>query len=106
MSLYTLPNATTPDATIVQIITQVPTFTPLLFAFIFFVVFLGGITRQSLKIGNADYSMWAVIASVITLIVALIMSTTTGFINILWLVVIVVVTIFSGLWFFLDKSGK
>jgi len=105
LELYTLPNATQPDEIITQIITQVPSFTPLLLAFIFFTIFIGGIVRQSMKIGTADYSMWAVIAAIGTLITTLIMTTATGFVNLSWLVVVVVVTIFCGLWFFLDRSG-
>jgi ABC-type dipeptide/oligopeptide/nickel transport system permease subunit len=102
--LYTLPNATSGiDEIMTETITAVPGFPAMLLAFIFFVVFLGGIARQKLRSGTSDYSMWMVIASISTLMIALILSTTTGFMRLDWLVIIVVVTILSGVWLFLDR---
>lgn len=104
--LYSLPNETTEgiDAIGEQIVTSVPAFTPLLLLFVFFVVFLGGSARQKLRTGDADFSMWAVVASIGTLLIALVLSITAGFIRLDWLIIVVVVTIFSGVWFFLDHG--
>jgi len=105
MSLYELPNATSSlDNMLVQAIAASPSFTPLLLVFAFFVVFLGGSGRQLARNGTADYSMWSVIASLSIFMISLIMSTITGIIRLDWLVIVVVVTIFSGVWFFLDRK--
>jgi hypothetical protein len=66
---------------------------------------MGGSSRQKARTGSADFPMWSVIASMSTLMIALILSVTTkSLINIDWLVITVVVTIFSGVWFFLDHK--
>jgi len=105
MSLYDLPNATSGiDAMVVQTLTSVPSFTPLLLFFVFFLVFLTGTARQKARTGNADFPQWSVVASISTLMVALILSTITGLIQLDYLVIVVVVTIFSGVWFFLDQK--
>lgn len=104
MSLYELPNATGGlDNVSVQILNTIPGFTPLFLAFIFFVITLGGSARQKARTGYADFPMWATIGSMATLMVALIMSTTVGLIHLEYLVIVVVITIFSGVWLFLDK---
>ena len=109
--LYSLPNATSGlDAIAVQTVTAVPAFIPLLMAFVFFMVFLGGISRQKARSGTADYPMWSVVASLATFLVTLILtmlpiaptSTDSGLIS--WLVIITVITIFSGVWLFLDRK--
>lgn len=103
--LYALPNATSGfDDIAVQTINALPSFTPLLMVFVFFVVFLGGISRQKMRSGFADYPMWSVIASMSTFLIALMLSLYEGLIHIDWLVVITVVTIFSGVWLFLDRK--
>lgn len=102
--LYTLPNGTTIDNIAVQTVTAVPSFTPLLLFFVFFVVLLGGSGRQKARTGNADFPMWSVVASISTLMVALILSTITGLIQLDYLVIVVSVTIFTGVWFFLDHK--
>lgn len=105
--LYTLPNATAgADSIAVQVQTQVQTFIPLLLAFVFFLVFLGGVGRQKMRTGNADYPMWAVVASLMTLMVSLVLSVISGLINLTYLVIVVVITIFSGVWLFLDKRDN
>lgn len=105
MALYDLPNSTTGlDSILVQTITAVPSFTPLLLAFVFFLIFLGGISRQKIKTGSADYSMWSVVASLGTFMIAIIMTMIEGIIRLDWFIVVVVITIFSGIWFFLDRK--
>ncbi|HUU88274.1 MAG TPA: hypothetical protein VMX17_11040 [Candidatus Glassbacteria bacterium] len=103
--LYELPNATKGmDDIVVQTVTAVPGFIPLLLLFVFFVVFLGGISRQKARTGTSDYAMWAVVASLSTFMVTLIMTLIEGLIRLDWLVIVVVITIFSGVWLFLDKK--
>lgn len=106
LELYTLPNSTVGiDDIFVEVIVQVPAFSALLLVFVFFVVFLGGIMRQNLRSGDADYPMWSVVASLSMFITALVMSMTTGIIRLDWLIIVVAVTIFSGVWLFLSRSN-
>jgi len=106
MSLYTLPNATTgADDIFVETISAVPGFTSLLLVFVFLIVFLGGISRQKARSGTADYPMWSVVASLSTFLIALIMSLVEGIIKLDLLIVAIVITIFSGVWLFLDKRA-
>lgn len=103
--LYDLPNATGGiDNIAVQLFAQVPAMTPLLLFFTFCVVWLGGVSLQKTRSGTADYAMWAVVGSLSTFMLALLLSTITGLLNVLWLTIVIVITIFSGVWFFLDRK--
>lgn len=107
MTLYTLPNATSGvDAIAVQTATQVTSLTPLILAFVFFTVWLGGTARQKARTGTADYAMWCVVASLGMLITSLIMSMISGLIQLEWLAIVITVTIFSGVWLFLDRKAQ
>ena len=104
MSLYTLPNATSGlDNIMVQTVSSVPALTPIILAFVFFTVLLGGIARQKLRTGTADYQLWMLIASMAAFIIALLMTMVTGLIQLDWLIIVVVVTIFSAILFFLSS---
>jgi hypothetical protein len=106
MNLYTLPNATSGiDEILTQTVTTVPSFAPLLFAFVWFVVMLGGAGMQSRRLGTADYPMWAMVASLSVFLLALLMSVIEGLIRLEWLVIVIVITIFSGIWLFLDRKA-
>ena len=103
--LYELPNATSGmDEILVETVTAVPAFIPLLLLFVFFVVFLGGVGRQKARTGTADYAMWATVASMSMFMITLIMTLVEGIIRLDWLVIVIVITIFSGVWLFLDKK--
>lgn len=105
MPLYNLPNATDGiDNIIKETITAVPSLSPLLLLFTFFTIFLGGIARQKVKANQVDYPIWAVVASLSTFLLALIMSVSSGFIRLDWLVIVIGVTIMSAVWFFLDRK--
>jgi hypothetical protein len=80
------------------------TLTPILLVFVFFLVWLGGIWRESARVGSADYSFWSVLASISTLILALLMSVKEGLISGNTLGVVVAITIFTGVWYFLDRG--
>lgn len=102
--LYNLPNSTSGfDAIATETIEVIPNFASYIMVFVFFIVFLGGVMRQKLKTGTADAPLWAVIASISTLLVALVLSVSSGFINLGWLAIVTVITIFSGVWLFLDR---
>ena len=88
--LYDLPNSTAGiDAIAIQTFASFPWMTPLILVFVFFTVFLGGITRQKLRTGTADYPAWSVIASLSILIISLLFSVTAGFIRLDWLIIVV-----------------
>jgi hypothetical protein len=105
--LYTLPNNTTGmDDILVQSALAMHSIIPLFLMFIFFTIWVGGIWRQSIKTGAVDPSLWCVIASISTFLVALLMSVVEGLIPLPSLIIITVVTIFSGVWFFLDRGNQ
>ncbi len=105
LELYTLPNATDGlDNILVQTVSAVPGFVPLLLTFFYFLIFLGGISRQKATTGTADYAMWSVVASMSTFMIALIMSTITGLLRLDWLIITLVVAIFSAVWLFFDRK--
>ena len=105
--LYNIPNSTAGiDAIVVQTVNVVPAFTPLLLLFVFFIVFLGGVSRQKARTGTSDYAMWSTVASLSTMMIALIMTMIEGLIRLDWLSIVIVVTIFSGVWLFLDRRAS
>jgi len=103
--LYNLPNSTEGiDAIAIQTFNLFPGFGAILLFFIFILVFIGGISRQTLRNGTADYSAWAIIASLSTLVPALLLSITSGFIQLDWLLIVISINIMSAIWFFLDRK--
>lgn len=105
LNLYTLPNATEGiDEIAIQTIIAVPSLSPLILFFVYFVIFLGGIARQLFKSGTADYASWSVVATLSTFMVALVMSIKVGFIRLDWLGIVIGLTILSGVWLFLDRK--
>lgn len=103
--LYNVPNATSGlDEILVETATEISILVPLLLFFVYFVVFLGGVSLQSARIGKADYPMWSVVASLSITILSLIISIIEGLMRLDWLVIVVVVTIFSAVWLFLDRQ--
>ena len=105
MSLYNLPNGTTGiDTTLIEVMDTVPSFIPAFLFFIFMVVFLGGSSAQRRRTGRSDTPMWATLAGLSTLMVALPLTLSTGLVSTITLSILVVVTIASGFWFFLSRS--
>ena len=103
--LYELPNSTTGmDSIVTDTLSVSPFLTPMILFFVFIVVFLGGITRQKIRNGTADYSSWAILASIATLLPTLIFSIDAGFIQLDWLLIVVALNILSAIWFFLDRK--
>lgn len=104
MALYTLPsNNTGIDQIVIDTISVIPIFTPLLLAFVYFIVVLSGISMQVVRTGTADYPMWSTIGGIASTMTALILSVSSGFVNLQWLIVSLTITIFSAVWLFLDK---
>jgi len=105
MPLYTIPNGTSGiDTTLIETMESVPSFIPALFFFIFMVIFLGGTSSQRKRTGSSDTPMWATIAGLSVLMVALPLTLTAGLVDTVTLSILVVITIASGFWFFLSRS--
>ncbi len=105
MALYNIPNQTEGmDNILVGLMGEVPSFIPALLLFIFMVVFLGGSISQKRSTGSADTPMWATIAGISTLMVALPLTLVAGLVDLITLSIVVVVTIGSGFWFFMSRS--
>jgi len=103
--LYEIPNATEGiDAILVDTSTAVPSFIPLFLLFVFLMVLIGGSTSQKRRTGYSDFAMWSVIASISTLMITLPLTLIAGIIQIEVLIVVIAVTLMSGLWFFMSKS--
>ena len=105
LELYTLPNSTSGmDQIFKDTITVISQLPYLILGFVWFVIFLGGMGQQKARLGIAETSTWAVIASFAILIIALLMSITTGIINVRDLAIVVSITILSAVFFFFDKK--
>ena len=105
--LYSIPNATTGmDDILIQEQAAVPSFIPLILLFVFFVVFLGGVIRQKARTGTADYSLWALLGCLTTFFTSLLMSVIQGLVNLFWLGIIIFLTIFAAVWFFIDRKPQ
>jgi len=107
MPIYDTPNLTTGiDEAIVDIVTTVPIFSPMLLVFIFFVVLIGGSTAQRKREGYSDMPMWSALASLSTFLIALAMTIADGVISLLTLSIVITLVIGSGLWLFLDRNRR
>jgi len=104
MSLYNLTNATTPDDILVGVSTSIPVFPIMLLVFVWFIVFIGGSQRQTARYGYADVPQWAVLASMSVFLLSLMMTVIGGIISLQTLVVVVAITILTGIWFFMSKG--
>jgi uncharacterized membrane protein len=105
--LYNLPNATTGvDDILVQEQAAVPYFVPLILFFVFLVVFLGGVVRQKARTGTADYPIWALMGCLSAFFTALLMSVIQGLVDVALLGVVIFITIFSAVWFLLDRKPQ
>lgn len=105
MTLYEFPNLTSgPDEFLRQLVETDPAFTSMLLVFVFGVVFLGGMVAQSTRKGYTDVSLWALMASLATLLVALPMTLKVGILDLTTLGILVALTIAIGVWFFFDKG--
>lgn len=105
MPIYNTPNLTGGiDDAVLDVVTEVSVFTPMFLLFVFAVVFIGGSINQKRRTGFTDLPMWATIASLSTLMITLPLSLTSGLIGLETLVIVVVVTLMSGLWLFMDKN--
>ena len=105
MAIYNIPNMTGGiDQTIQELVVEVPALPIGILIFVFSVVFLSGMATQKRRSGWYDAPLWSVMASLSTLLVTLVFTLISGVVDLLTLSVVVTITIFSGLWFFLSKG--
>lgn len=105
MSLYDIPNMSSGiDDALVDTVSAVPSFPPLLLLFVFLTVLIGGSISQKRRLGSADVPMWATLSSIITLMISLIMTLEEGMIDPSVVSIVVVITMLSGFWFFFDRN--
>jgi len=102
---YELPNVTGGfDSALVDIVSTVPAFIPMLLLTIYCVVMIGGMIAQRTRTGTSDLPLWSTLGALSTLMVALPITTIVGIIQPTYLVVIVLITIMSGVWLFLNQN--
>jgi hypothetical protein len=102
---YELPNMSAGmDDAITGTVTAVPSFIPMFLLFVFGVVFIGGVVSQKRKTGSSDFPMWATIASLSTLMIALPMTLVAGMLSGVNLSIVVAITIASGFWLFTSQN--
>lgn len=105
MTIYRIPNSTSGiDQNLIEVISQVPSFTVGILLFVFCVIFFGGSSSQRRRVGHSDAPMWAVLSSLTILMVSLLMSLTEGLISLEVLGIVIAITIFSGIWLFLSRG--
>lgn len=105
-NIYTVPNATSGmDEALIDVVSGVPSFIPGFLIFVFLVVFLGGMNAQRKRLGTTDMPMWAVMASIATLLISLLLSLKEGLMQIEILGIVIGLTVASGLWLFLDRRS-
>lgn len=105
--LYTFSNSTEGmDTALVETLSGVPVFIPMMLAFVFFVVLIAGYSAQSKRTGNGDLPLWSSIASLSTLMIAMALSLVQGLMSGGTLAIVVTITIASGVWLFLDKNSR
>jgi len=107
MALYNVPNISDGvDNFMVDLVAEVPIFTPMFLLFVFGLVLIGGATSQKRRTGTVDLPMWSVLASLSTFMISLPLTLLGGLIDIFTLSIVVSVTLMSGIWLFLDKNRR
>lgn len=104
MATFNFPNATTPDDLLIGVSTTVPVIPILMLFFTWMFVFMGGASKQKNKTGSADLPQWSVLASLSTLLLSLVFTIKEGIITSDILIIVVSITILSGVWFFLSRG--
>lgn len=99
-------NGTGVDEVLVDVSTSVSAFVPMLLFFVFFVVAITGYRKQKITSGYGDAALWSTLGGVVASMVALILSTKEGLINLTTLVITIVITIFCAIWLFSSKDKE
>ena len=101
---FNYPTGVTPDDVLISTATAVPVFPMMLLVFTWTMVFFGGLQKQAARQGYADIPQWAVLASLSTTLLSLVMTIKEGLISLPILMVVISITILTGVWFFLSRG--
>jgi len=102
---YTFPNMTGGiDTLMIGTASTLPFLIPMFLFFVWMVVFLGGMFAQMLRGRTPDIPLWCTMGSLSTLLIAFPLTLKAGLIGQLTLGIVVILTIFSGLWLFLSQG--
>ena len=93
-----LLNGTGANEIVSDVVSSVPIFTPMLLFFVFFVSLITMYRKQRESTNFTDIPLLMTISSVITMVVALILSMGTGIIDTLTLSIVIAITLISGMW--------
>jgi hypothetical protein len=93
-------NGTSLDVTYTGIITMAPWLSPLILAFEFIIIMLGGVYAQNRRIGFSNVPMWGAIAGLVTTTSAFILTAINGVVNLETLGILIALTIGFAFWFF------
>ena len=104
MPTFNFPNGTAPDEVLISTATAVPAFPQMLLFFTWVLIFFGGIQKQSKRFGYSDTPQWAVIASMATFLLSLVMTIKDGIISLPILMIVLSITILSAVWFFMSRG--
>ncbi len=104
MATFTFPNGSTPDSMLLGVSKAVPVFPIMLLVFVWLFVFLNGVIRQNSKNRYVDVPQWAVLSSLVCLLLSLIMTIKEGFITLEVLLIVMGVTTLSAVWFFFSRG--
>ena len=106
MATYNTPamNGTGVDELLVDIGISVPIFIPAFLLFVFGVITITGARKQYQKTGVADIPLWATLGGVVASVVALLLSTKEGLIDLATLTITIVITIIFGIWLFASRD--
>jgi len=106
--LYDFPNISSSqgyDDLVVNVVTSVPLFVPLLLITIFLLISLAGFRLQSYR-RDEDLPYWLLLGSLGSLISALMLSMKEGLMNGTILGTCFAVTVLTAIWFFLSKGPR
>jgi len=108
MTLYNIPNMTEGfDDYLIGTVAEVSMFPPMFLVFVFSTVFLSGFSAQKRRTGFGDAPFWALISSVSTLFIALVMTLKSGLIDpLITFPVVIGITLICGIWFFFDQNRR
>lgn len=103
--IFQQPNLTNGiDDAIVDVATAVPSFSIMILLFTFFTVLVGGMTSQNRRIGYADTPLWALLASLSTFLVSLIMTLKAGILPGWVFGIVLALNVLVGFWYFMSRG--
>ena len=94
------------DTLLVYIAREVPIFFPMVLFCFFLVVMLAGYSSQKRTQGFSNLAMWSAVAGWLTSGLAILMTLTSGIINVFTLVITFVISFICTLWFMTSRREE